>query len=95
MSGWCVAKTVTAKIETLEPRSSGASFFLTEMLPLRFETFGLVLQMGCYQVKSEGRRGESRKRIETALFLQGLVRLSAIPGFSQLVYAICNLRRFR
>lgn len=84
-----------AKIETLEPRTSGASFFLTEMLPFRFETFGLVLQMGCFQVKPEGRRGESRKRIATALFLQGLARLSAIPGFSELVYSIRDLWRLR
>ncbi|GAB6404192.1 hypothetical protein PMHK_16200 [Pseudomonas sp. MHK4] len=55
-----------AKIEALEPRTSGASFFLTEMLPFRFETFGLAMQMGCFLDTPEGRRDESRKRIAAA-----------------------------
>ena len=83
-----------AKIEALEPRTSGASFFLLEMLPFRFQTFGLDMQMGCFQVTPEGRLGESRKRIAAASFLPSVAMLSAIPSFSELVYAIRDLRLF-
>jgi len=38
-----------AKIEALEPRNSGASFFLTEMLPFTFEAFGLAMQMAAFR----------------------------------------------
>jgi hypothetical protein len=83
-----------AKIEALEPRTSGASFFLTEMLPFRFDAFRLAMQVGYIQVTPEGRLGESRKRIAAASFLPGVAMLSAIPGFSELVYSIRDLRLF-
>lgn len=83
-----------AKIEALEPRTSGASFFLTEMLPFAFETIGLAVKVGSFQVTPEGRLGESRKRIAAASFLPGAAMLSAIPGFSELVYGIRDLRLF-
>lgn len=35
-----------------------------------------------------------RKRITAVSFLLGVTKLSAIPGFSELVYSIRNLRRF-
>jgi len=82
-----------AKIEALEPRTSGASL-LTEMLAFTFEAFGLAVRMGCFQVTPEGRLGESRKRIAVASFLLGIAILSAIRCFSERVNSIRNLRIF-
>ena len=37
---------------------------------------------------------DSRNRIAAASFLLGVAKLPAIPGFSELIYSIHNLRRF-